>query len=41
MNISTITFGYNCIVITKKTKREVESNSRVYEHSHMLNIKNK
>ena len=41
MNISTITFGYNCIVITKKTKREVESISSTYEHSHMLNINNK
>ena len=40
MDISTITFGYNCIVITKKTKEEVESIERVYQHQHMLNITN-
>lgn len=40
MNISTITFGYNCIIITKKTKKERLLDKLPYPHKHRLYMHN-
>lgn len=36
MNISTITFGYNCIIITKKTNEQLLLDKTPYLHLHRL-----